>query len=371
MAKTDFTALTTEQKTVWSRKLWREAMAQTFIKDFMGKDHNAMIQHVTELTKSEKGDRAVMTLIAELTGDGVVGDGLLEGNEEAINAFDKVITIDQIRNANRTTGRMNDQKSIVDFRGTSKSVLANWLADRIDQLAFLTMSGMSYTLKNNGATRATTAFNTLSFAADVSAPTANRHVRWDNAAGDLATGSTAAVTAADKLTYAALVRARAYAKEQYMRGIRNSKLPTGDMYHVFVTPSGMADLKLDPQYRENILYAAPRSKGNDVFTGSVSVMSDGLVIHEYHHVFNTRGAASGSKWGATGVVDGQRVLICGAQALGMADLGIPYWEEEDFDYKNQIGVSVGKILGLTKPKFMSSHSGTVEDFGILVLDTAL
>jgi len=371
MAKTDFTALTTEQKAVWSRKLWREAMSQTFIKGFIGKDHNSMIQHITELTKTEKGDLAVMTLIAELTGDGVVGDGLLEGNEEAINAYDKTITIDQLRNANRTTGRMSDQKSIVNFRGISKSVLATWLSDRIDQLAFLTMSGMSYSLTNTGAARGTTAFANLSFAADVTAPTANRHVRWSNTDNDLAAGDTTAITAADKLTYAALVRARAYAKENYMRGIRNSKLPTGDIFHVFITPSGMADLKLDPMYRDNLLYAAPRSKGNDVFSGSVSVMADGLVIHEFHHVFNTKGAAGGSKWGGSGGIDGQRVLICGAQALGLADLGLPYWEEEDFDYKNQIGISIGKMMGLIKPKFMNSHFGSEEDFGILTLDTAL
>ncbi|MGH2626745.1 MAG: DUF4043 family protein, partial [Anaerolineales bacterium] len=83
------------------------------------------------------------------------------------------------------------------------------------------------------------------------------------------------------------------------------------------------------------------------------------------------GLASGSKWGGGGTVDGQRVLFCGAQSLGMADIGDPYWVEEDDDYKNQSGISVGKIFGFKKPVFRSLHHGTNEDFGVLCVDTAI
>ena len=94
------------------------------------------------------------------------------------------------------------------------------------------------------------------------------------------------------------------------------------------------------------------------------------MIHEFRHSFNTTGAASGSKWGATGTVDGNRVLMCGAQALGMADLGNPYWMEEEFDYSNAQGISVGKILGLLNPVFPSQVSGQPENFGVLAVDVA-
>lgn len=388
MADTDFGALTTEQKTVWSRKLWREAMSRSFLTKFLGKDHNSMIQHVTELTKDERGDSAVMTLVPELVGDGVVGDYELEGNEEEIKAFDKKIGLDQLRNANRSKGRMADQRSIVQFRSTSKSVLSNWYADRIDQIAFLTMSGIPYTKFTNGADRPVLAtgrnLGDLGFASDVVAPSAGRHLRWSDADGDIAEGDTSLITSADKLTYEALVRARAYMKEKHVRGIPNSTMPSGDLFHVFVTPSGMADLRLDPKYRENILYSAPRSKNNETFTGAITVMSDGFAIHEYNHVFNTKGADAspdggttpGDKWGADGSTDGQRVLICGAQAMGMTDIGLPEWVEDDFDYKNKMGISISKIMGFLKPQFKTTEGGralsaTEEDFGICVLDTAL
>ena len=129
MALTNFALLTDEQKTVWSMDLWKHARNYAFVNKFLGKDSNSLIQHVTELKKSEKGARAVITLLADLEGDGVAGDRTLEGNEEAMKSYDQVIRIDQLRHANRHEGRMADQKSVVEFRNNSRDVLAYWLAD--------------------------------------------------------------------------------------------------------------------------------------------------------------------------------------------------------------------------------------------------
>jgi hypothetical protein len=120
---------------------------------FMGKGANSVIQHITELSKTEKGARAVITLIADMEGDGVVGDRTLVGNEEALKSYDQVIRIDQMRNATSHEGRMAEQKSVVSFREQARDKLAYWLSDRIDQLAFLTLSGRSYGLTNSGAVR--------------------------------------------------------------------------------------------------------------------------------------------------------------------------------------------------------------------------
>ena len=132
----------------------------------------------------------------------------------------------------------------------------------------------------------------------------------------------------------------------------------------------MAKLKLDPTYLLNLRHSMPRDKANPLFTGG-TVRIDDLYIHEFRHVPNTRTAAAGSKWGSTGTVDGCRMLFCGAQALGFADIGNPEWVEKGFDYENQQGISTGKILGFLKPKFYSQYSGgTVEDFGLIAVDVA-
>ncbi len=369
MATTNFNALTSEQKTVWARTVWKQARNFAFTSKFSGTGPNSMIQRITELTKTERGTRAVITLVADLENDGVAGDDQLEGNEEAIRAFDQVIRIDQLRNANRHKGRLAEQKSVVNFREQSRDVLAYWLADRMDQLAFLTLSGVAYTFTNRGATRVGSAFSNLEYSADVTAPSTNRHFRWDATTG-LEAGDTTAVAAADTPTWAMLVEAKARAKEEYIRGIKG---PGGaEFYHVFQTPRGMSQLRQDADYLANVRNAGVRGSSNELFKGTDTVMVDGLFIHEFRHVFNTLGATSGSKFGAAGTVDGQRILFAGAQALGMADIGAPVWVEKGFDYENQQGISVGKIFGFLKPVFASVlDSSSDEDHGLMVIDTAI
>jgi N4-gp56 family major capsid protein len=339
-----------------------------------------MVQTISELTQSEKGARAVLTLLADMTGDGIVGDNTLEGNEESLRAFDIVVQLDQLRFANRLSGRMNDQKSVVNFREHSRDALAYAMADRMDQLAFLTLSGIGYTLKNNGALRPVQNsgqnLGDLAFSADITAPTSNRHRRFDATNGIVA-GDVTATVAADKLTYGAIVDLKAYAKDQYIRGLRGAG--NDETYHLFVTPQVMADLKLDSDFLANVRQAGVRGPGSSLFSGSSSLMVDGIMVHEFRHVFNTAGAttgtssnagAAGYKWGADANVNGSACLFCGAQSLAMADIGIPEIVEDTFDYGNQNGISIGKIFGLKKPKYNSDVTGQDEDFGVIRLDVS-
>ena len=380
MALTNFGMLTGDQLQTWSRDFWRVARNMSFINQFAGTGQNALVQRVTELTKSEKGTKANITLLADMTGDGITGDNTLEGNEEALRAYDITIELDQLRFANRIAGRMADQKTVVNFREQSRDALAYAMADRMDQLAFLTLSGVAYTHKTNGGLRPTSSsagheLVDLEFASDVSAPTGDRHRRISG--NDIVAGDTTAVAATDKLGYRHIVDLKAYAKDNYIRGIRGAG--NDEIFHMFVTPQQMANLKLDSDFLANVRNAGVRGQSNSLFAGSASLMVDGVMIHEFRHVFSTEGAttgtstnagAAGYKWGAAANVSGARALFCGAQALAMADIGLPDIVEDTFDYENQAGISIGKIFGLRKPKYNSDISGSVQDFGVICLDTA-
>lgn len=286
-------------------------------------------------------------------------------NEEAMRSFDQVIRIDQLRHANRHEGRMADQKSVVEFRNNSRDVLAYWLADRCDQLAFLTLSGVSYSMKNNGVARVGSDLPFLEYAADISAPTNQRKLRWNGTTKTLqVNGATSDVVAADTPMWELFVELKAYAKDQYIRGVRSKG--GEEVFHAFLTPQAMARLKLDDTYMQNVRHAQSRSNSNPLFTGS-SVKVDDIILHEFRHVYNCAGATSGTdQWGSGNDVEGCQVLFCGAQALGMADIGTPIWVEKGFDYDNEQGISVAKIVGFLKPKFNSIYSGnTVQDFGAL------
>lgn len=373
--KTNFAALTTEQKTAWGMDFWAHARNRSFLNKFLGKSENSMIHHITELRKDKKGARAVLTLVADMQGDGVVGDNQLEGNEEALKSFDTVIGIDQLRNANRLEGRMADQKSIVNFRRQSRDKLSYWLGDRIDQLGFLTLSSLPYTLHTNGATRTSTVLNDLEYAPDAGtvAPTANRcfHLAADGSLTS-GTGYDAADGVITPLTYKALVRAKAAAKDSYLKPLRGKG--NEELYMVFVTPQGMADLRLDPDFLANVRSAGVRGEANSLFSGASSVLVDGMIVNEYRHVFSNEQAADGDRFGATSGTDtGQRVLFCGAQALGMADIGAADWVEDVFDYENELGISIAKIFGFLNPQFKGNlaHYETKENFGVITIDTAL
>ena len=361
MATTNFGALSAAQKRVWSRDVWKMARNLSFVNQFAGKGSNAMVTRVTELSKTERGDRAVVQLIADLEGDGVAGDNTLEGKEEAIQNFAQEIVIDQLRHANRTKGKMADQRTVINFREQSKDVLAYWLADRIDQMAFLSLAGITYNWKNSNVTTARTASElpSLAFASSVTTPTTGRHFNWDADTGTLVTGNTATIddpTAVCTPSYATIVALKAKAQEQYMRGIRGAG--NQETFHWFLSPGAMAKLKMDSDFIANIRNAGVRGGKNPLFSGADSYMVDGVWVHSHRHV------PVSSAWG-TGNDPGCATLFCGAQALALADICAPEWNEETFDYGNQRGIEVGKIFGLLKPQFHSIYSGQVEDFGVI------
>ena len=362
MAMTNFAGLSSEQKTVWSRDVWSAARDQMFIKKFLGTSEGSMIQRITEMTKTEKGDRALMFLVADLVDDGVIGDNEREGNEEALQSYEQDITIDLISHGVKNKGKLSDQKHVIKFREHAKDKLAYWLANRMDQLAFLTLSGIGYAYKNNGALRTSSAFATLSFASDVSAPTANRHLNWDGTA--LVAGDTGTIASTFLPTYKMIIDLVAYAKDHYIKPLMSG----GREYFVlFVKPGTLAELKKDADYQRAVTTAMPRSEKNPWFTGA-TVTIDGVVIHEHNLVFSTKGAVAPNKWGAGGAVDGTRSLLCGAQAMGMVDLGSPDWVEKGFDYESKQGINVDKMFGLLKPKFHSIYDNATEDFGVIAID---
>lgn len=376
MAMTNFGKLLENSQLAWGRRVWRAARNTSFIlKHFTGESDQSVIQRITQLTETAKGTTAaVFTLVPDMEGDGVVGDNQLEGNEEELKAYDQTITYDQIRNANRLEGRMADMKSTVRFRENSMNVLKNWLAQRLDELAFLTLSGVSYAYKTNGALRTGSQFPQLDFAADVTAPTANRHFRWDVSTG-MEPAATNSVDAADLLSWDSIIQLKAFAEEHYIRPVTTED--GIEVYTLFVHPRQMAALKSDTKFIEAMKFARERGQSNLLFKGTgmggtaSGVYVDGINVVSYRNVYNTVGAASGSKWGGTGTVDGARALLVGAQALALADIGVPKWVEKDFDYDNSPGISVAKLIGFKKPVWRSAYTGTVEDFAVICLDTAI
>lgn len=103
---TDFGALSAARKKVWAAQIWEAGRDASFwnMNGFMGDGAGSVIERITELTQTERGNECIMQLVADLTGDGVVGDNRLEDNEEAMFNAAISLKIDQLRHGVRSKG---------------------------------------------------------------------------------------------------------------------------------------------------------------------------------------------------------------------------------------------------------------------------
>lgn len=365
MAATDFGALSSAVKKVWAMETWKAGRDESFFfkNGFIGSsdsDMNSVVQRVTKLTETERGLECVMSLVQDMTGDGVVGDNELDNNEEALVNDTQAIRIDQLRNGTKSKGEMAEQATVLRFREQSKDKLSFWIADKLDELMFLTLSGRAYTLKTDGATRTGSQLPSLRFAADVAAPSSGRILYAGSATSE------GTLTAADKMSWSVIVRARTLAERKRLRPVKSG----GKGYYcVLMSSEQRRDLVLDPTYQTILRSAESNGDKNPLFTGAMAKV-DGVVLHSHNKVFNTFGTAT--KWGSGNLVEGAQAMLLGAQAGGLATLGSPFWRESDkTDYGNRPGVGVGRKIGMLKPQFVSlTDSSTRQDFGTIAVKTA-
>lgn len=353
--------------TLWKKDSIRAFREELFFKRFLGTDENSVVQYITELKKTDTGTKAMIGLIPDLAGNGVVGDNELDGREEAMDAFWLDINIDQIRNAVKSKGRKAERQAVFKVRSEARDRLSRWRANQMDELMILTASGIGYGYNNDGSVRSGTGdpLTSLDFAADVTAPTSNRHFNFDGTS--LAAGDTSTITSAFVPKYGMIVDLMAEART---RGIKSVRVNGQDHYVYLCHPKHFAALKKDADFRDAIISAGTRGDKNPIFTGATVTM-DGLIIHTNNKVFNTLGAAAGSKWGAGGAVNGTRSLLMGCQALAFADINENMmWEEEIKDYGNRYGVSISAFNGILKPVFQSRlDANTAQDFGVMAVNS--
>lgn len=368
MSSTNFAAQIPAEKLTWARLTWKAMRDKMFIKNIVGVGENQPIQKITELTKTEFGDQCIFHLVNDLVEDGGTGDDEREGNEEAMTSSSQIITIDLLNHGVKEKGKMTEQKSAIKTREYARERLAQWLASRVDQLALLTLSGIGYEYNLDGSLRpARSKLKNLKFGADVQAPSAKRLLTWNGSAllgaGDAGFG-TGSIADTYVPNYKMIVQIGAY-----MRTHRIKPLMSGgkEYYLLLVHPLTYAQLKMDDKFQNALVQGGVRGDSNPWFTGA-DITVDGMVIKQYNLVYNTMGAAAGSKWGAGGAVNGTRTLCLGAQALAMADLNIGDWVEKLFQYDSFWGINVDKMFGFKLPQFYSTFDQGVEDFGRVCID---
>lgn len=343
MANTEYGVNHPLARKAWAKKLFRDALKQTYVGKFIGDDSNSLIQKKTELGKN-KGDRVRIGLRVQMTGDGMTGDQTLEGNEESLITYYDDVLIDQGRHATRSAGQMSEQRVPFSIREEGKMALADWFSDSFDKSFFNQICGNTAETKGNfigqNATVAPTA-TTRILAANADAGTTE---------ASLSTTDVFQLTHIDKLVTRIKVASPTFRPIRY-RG--------GEYYVFFMHPYQVYNMRVDATANRVTWYDAQKAlvQGgqsddvNGIFTGALGIYNN-VILHE-----STRIPTAPTNSNA------RRAVICGAQAASLAfgsedtDLAAR-WTEKNFDYENQLGIAGSIIWGMKKSVFNSTDFAT-------------
>lgn len=352
---------------LWSKELLDDVMRDVeSIMRFMGPDANNVVQVSRELQK-KKGDTETFGLVARLAGFGVTGDDELEGNEEAMTSFSEQVSIDQIRNAVRLKGKLDAQKVVYDQIKSAREVLRTWMKEFYAQQIFLKLGGVTNTTLTdvNGrvvGTRATWS-NTPDFIPDADEAYTGSRARYLNAGGVTTVSLTSSHTMTlDLVTDAATKATLADPKIQRISGGGE------DFYVMYLHPLQAAQIRKSSDWKTAQENAKVRSDNNPVFRGALGYWSNVLLLeNEFVPWLDVSVAGNSFRGAATGTdcaVDVARALLCGRQAVLVAEASNPEaLVVEQFDYKNKDGVAANFIGGCQKAVFNS------KEFGVIALDT--
>jgi N4-gp56 family major capsid protein len=339
---------------LWSKMLSVEALKATWIYKFIGDGQSAMIQMKDETSKSA-GDQITYGLRMQLTGNGTLGDGTLEGNEEALTTYSDALVINQLRHAVRSQGRMSQQRVPFSVRDEALGGLRDWWADRLDWWGFNQLCG------NIGPAAApvtlTTSDTRWTGLQATIAPDANHYTNAQGGANDTTLTSTNvfSLTMIDK----AIERAKTLTP-----AIRPIMVSGKKFYVAWLHPYQVTDLRTSTATGQWLdIQKAAMTGGlvdaNPIFDGSLGVYN-GCILHEDYRVTQGYNTSTGNP----AITTVRRAVFCGAQA-GMIGFGRDNavnkftWVEELFDYENQLGVSAGLIAGLKKTTFNSADFATI------------
>ena len=350
MATTNYGVNAPEAVKLWRTQLAREALRATWIQKFIGDDSDSVIQVFGETGKSA-GDRVTVTLRMQLTGDGVAGDATLEGNEEPLTTYTDNLFVDQLRHAVRSGGKMSEQRIPWSVREEAMMGLKDWWAGRLDTAFFNQVCG--YTPATDVRYTGMNAVN---------GPDANHITRMNAKTSDQA------LIAGDEFTLNLIDKMVESAKLGSTTGtgpvIRPINVDGEDRYVVVLHTKQVTQLRANINAGQWLdiqksAMTGDGSKGNPIMTGALG-MYNGAVLHESTRI--TNGVDSGT--GAP-VATARRAVLLGAQSLAIAfGQGQSFknfdWNEELFDYGNQLGVEAGLIHGLKKLRFNAA------DFGVIV-----
>lgn len=342
----------------WGAGLFIDTKKKSYFeRKFVGTSDNALIQRLTDL-ESNAGDTITYNLSVQLRKRPIYGDDRAQGKSEQLKFAEDEVKIDQMRAPVSAGGRMTRKRTLHNLRSVARDRLGDYWSRFLDELLFIYLSGARGTNEDYIEDVAW-----VGHAGNpIQAPDPWHHVF----AGGKVKNT---ITSSDTMSRALIEQVAV--KAQMIRSVdpeNPNMLPSnikGEGHFVMLmSPFQEHQLRTESGAGGwlEIQKAAAAAEGRDnpIFKGSLGMINK-IVLHSHESVIRFKDYGSGGNLpAARSLLLGRQAGVC---AYGTAG-GMKFqWEEELTDFKNQVDIAAGTILGVKKTRFRN------RDFGVIAVDT--
>lgn len=338
------TANTVEQ---WQKAVYVESIRANEFMPYMGRTLDKAI-YINEDLGAKPGQAITMSLIGRLSGDPVVNDDTLLGNEEEVYNSGHKIEVSQWRKA-ISIGTYEEGKTHLELLNKGGPLLRDWLADLvrnhiISALGSACIDGVTPYASCTEAQK--DAWVAAQYAADrvLFGAAVSNYSASDHSASLLNVDSTTDVLSTGIVSLARRVAERRVAGKLALTPINGLKSVPAK-YVMFVPSVAMRDLRTS--MTTPLEYAGPRSNSNPLFAAG-DLLWDGVVVHEVPEISTISGVGAAS-------IDVAPCYLIGQQAVGMAVGQRAAAIKEKTDYENIRGTGIKQVHGIEK--LMTEDSG--------------
>ncbi len=334
----------------WDDQFYREYIRNNRFARYQGTDANSIIQLKEQLTK-KPGDAITLSLVKALSGAGVTGNTLLEGQEESVSNYAHQISIGAYRNGVAIT-EWEEQKSPIMALDSVRPLLKDWAMElnRSKVIAALSAVVPNTGIQEPYATATSTERDEFIVA------NADRvlfgALKANAVSGVFATALATLDATDDKFTYSkvSLMKRIAKTADPIIRPVRVND--DEEWYVAFCGSNAFRDLKasLATIHAD----AMQRGKDNPLFTDG-DLVYDGVIVREVPEI-----PALASNVG--------EVFLCGAQAVGHVVGKRWAAKTEERDYGFVSGCAIAGFFGTEKLVFNGKQHGVVTGYMYAAVD---
>lgn len=327
--------------TRWRKKYFRQYVRESRFAPYMGRGNDNIIVTMYEL-QTEAGKTIIVPFVGRLTGSGVSGSQVLEGNEEDLGTGNMPISVDWRRNA-VIVPKSTQYKTDIDLLDAARPALSEWesellRADLIREFGAITVNDATFTTVPYASASEAQKDTWLGlnsdrilFGKDIANNSSNDH-----------SASLANIdTTNDRANYAMVLKLKRIAKAAKITPYKSDQAAGQEWFVLFAGTRAFRDLEADSTIIDIDKSTRERGIGNNPLFQGGDLLVRGVIIREEPEIPLYAGVGASSS-------DVEPMFLAGAGAIAVAWGQMPQSKTRLTDYDFRKGVGIEELLGVKK-----------------------